>query len=310
MLTHEEQSRVVKDMCVYEHEWRYLAGYLGEPFLLDDVLCFYDGRALNVCVFTLGSAKTLSSDELKSRLAILDKEIQPRLVHVWGDVFTPANIEVGRVKLRRVVQAEAKFPGEYSLDLANVPGAYSAEVMKAIRSFRRDNLQFTVDASTRLSWRELALIERWQERISPGIAGTVAGASIAGYVLSSSSYTVRCFIDHRLVGFSVFSRPTAERAVNLMSFAERLRGVKIEDGLVYSTIQTCRSQNVRWLHLGYAGTDSLGRFKQKWGATKTGADYTQAIYVDGQDWEKCAQDFTFYWWARLLGHRFGIGATC
>jgi len=206
MLTEEEKDRIIRSMCVYEHEWRYLASYLGEPFLLEDILVFFDGRALNVCVFTLGDARQLSCDDLERRMATLDQGMAPELVHVWGNVHTPEGIEIGGKEPRCVMKAKEEYLGEYSIDISEQSESFSAEARKAIRSFERDGLRVTINPSTRLSWRELDLIEKWQDRISPGIAGTVAGASISNYVLSERS-----------LDLPLFSRETFYSALAMMA---------------------------------------------------------------------------------------------
>jgi hypothetical protein len=237
---------------------------------------------------------------LEERIAILEKDICPELVHLWGNLQTPESIKIGGRELHCVVSGEEEYEGEYSIDIFENSNSFSQETRKTIRSFNRDGLRATISPSRRLSWHELNLIEKWQERIAPGIAGTLAGASISNYVLSTHSYTTRCFLGDRLVGFSVFATPKPDRAVNLMSFSERLKGIKIEDKLLHATIEMCKLQNISRLHLGYAGTDSLAKFKKKWGAKRSGPNYTQAIYVTGQDWANRAKDFTFFWYARLL----------
>jgi hypothetical protein len=300
MLTEEEQDSIIRNMCVYEHEWRYLASYLGEPFLLEDILAFFDGRVLSICAFTLGDARQLSDNDFEERITIVDQSICPELVSAWGNVQLPEKIKMGGKELCPVTNSEEKYLGDYSIDIYEHFDNFSPEARKAIRSFKRDGLQTTISPSTRLSWRELDLIEKWRNRISPGIIGTIAGASISNFVLSVPSYTARCFFGKHLVGFSVFTKPSPDRAVNLMSFAERLQGIRIEDSLLHATIEACKLQNISRLHLGYAGTDSLASFKEKWGAKKTGPNYTQAIYVTGQEWENRAKDSNFFWLARLL----------
>jgi hypothetical protein len=300
MLTPFDQKRILEGMYVYEHEWRYLSGYLGEPFLLDDILAFFDGRVLNVAAFVIGENVKSGQGSLACRLGLIDPEIKPCLVHVWGELEIPESLKIGDQILPCVYREEARQAGEYSIDMAGLVNGYSPEAKKAIRAIKRDSILTSVEPGSRLSWKELSLIEAWKKRISPGVAGAIAGASIPSYILSTSAHIARAFIDGRLVGFSVFVRPRPDKAVNLMSFSERLPGIKIEDSLLHATIEHCMYTNVKNLHLGYAGSEALARFKKKWGAAKSGPDYEQAIFCSDPAWKEQISNFSFFWWARLL----------
>lgn len=299
MLTVLEQERLSANMCVYEHEWRYLASYLGEPFLLDDILAFFDGSVLHINAFSLERMRPISAAEIASRLDAVHDCWKPHLIHLWGNTVAPDEFKLGGRRFACSTRAELKYPGEHTIVLAQC-GEYSKEAKKAIRSFERDGLKTIVSTPARLSWRHLTLIETWRDRIRPGSASTVAGASIANYVRAERPHVVECVKDGELVGFSVFSRPKPERAVNLMSFSERLPGVRIDDSLLFATVEFCKEREIETIHLGYAGNAMLARFKEKWGARKTGADYTQAIYSADQRWDSLAKKFSFFWWSRLL----------
>ncbi|PWW60468.1 hypothetical protein DFQ13_107265 [Actinokineospora spheciospongiae] len=70
---------------------------------------------------------------------------------------------------------------------------------------------------------------------------------------------------------------------------------------MHEIISLCKARDVTTLHLGYAGSDSLARFKCKWGATKTGPDYTEAIYADPEidGYADIAQRYSFFWNSRM-----------
>jgi hypothetical protein len=105
--------------------------------------------------------------------------------------------------------------------------------------------------------------------------------------------------DHQLCGFGVISFPAAGHAVLMASFSERRPGARIEDRILAEAVQNCRDRQVRTLHLGYAGTDSLARFKRKWGATKTGPDYRDIIYCTETTDAGLLASNGFFWGSRM-----------
>ena len=72
MLSVCDQDRIAQEFSVYEHEWRFFSGFLGEPFLLNNCLVYWDGTTANVCAFPLGeSQESIGASEIDRMLSAL-----------------------------------------------------------------------------------------------------------------------------------------------------------------------------------------------------------------------------------------------
>jgi hypothetical protein len=305
VINKSEAREISSRFAAYEHEYRFFSGYLGEPFLFRDCILYFDGEVLNVPAFTLRNSS--ARFDLQSINDFLDEQsidVSPRLVHVWGDFFPKPMLVFGenRLDLFNHEDVQIEHEGEYTIDIRTFDPAATAELRKTIRKVRESDLRCIVSKVDELTWRQLSLISNWTERLKPGTAGGMAGASIAGFVRSNDCYVVSAILNNQVVGFSVFSLPDSVRAVNLMSFSLRIEKLRIDDALAYRTIQHCDQLGVKRVHLGYSGSESLSRFKRKWGARQTGASYRQAIYTAGEKWTQHADDFSFFWLPRLLSN--------
>lgn len=299
MLSVDDKRRVSKEGCAYEHAFEYLSTYLGEAFLLGNFLAFYDGHALNVCAFALGEPRKMSAAELNDGLRHLHCSIKPRVLHIWGNVEPEDSVIFNEMEFKAVERSTRPYEGEFTLDIGKAPLS-SREVRKATNSFLRDELVCHSSRGRPLVWQEYDLIQAWSERVQPGLAGTIAGAAISTFSDNPSVNIIQCWQKETLLGFSTFFVLRDEVGVNLMSFSRRVEGVKVDDFLMHSTIEECKRMGIASLRLGYSGSASLSRFKQKWGAERTGPDYSQALYASDPADREQARDFSFFWWARLL----------
>ena len=51
MLSKKEQDYIWANASLYDHDWRFWSEFMGEPYLINDCLVFYDSRVLYICGF-------------------------------------------------------------------------------------------------------------------------------------------------------------------------------------------------------------------------------------------------------------------
>ncbi len=302
MISQSAANQLDSGFGVYEHEWRYLAGYLGEPHLINDLLVFDDGRTLNICAFPVGDIRRrVGVEEVEDIVSKIVRDSHG-LVHVWGSVEIATELQVGfsRWALADPAAADECFTGEFTVDLHGFDLEPLRDARKSLRSAVRKGLVTTVSEVPLLSAHHLALIEHWRSERPIGMMGAVAAQSLGGYVGSDHVTLVEVKHDDQLRGFGVVACPSDRVVVSLMSFTERLPGARVDDALMNGMIEFALERGADVLHLGYAGTEGLESFKRKWGAASTGPEYGQAIYVADDGWKQRALNYDFFWTSRVL----------
>lgn len=304
MLSKSQIQKISSQFRLYEHEWRYLQCYVGEPFEYKGYLIFDDGRVLNICAFSLLEDKTLSRDLLHEILGLYFRKPSHKAIHLWGNFElverltfpdSPAVELINRDSCREV------YEGEYTINLEEHSLNDLKAARKAINNVRNKGLFCSVRQIDILLARHRELIEIWRSSRPISVSGAISAHSVSSFLLFKENiFVVEVAFENLIYGFSVFSFVGDNDCVNLMSFSEKSVGMKIEDALLYKTICYAQEKNKTTLHLGYAGNSGLVSFKEKWGAQKTGPDYRQVLYVIDPEWCSRVKDFDFFWISRLI----------
>ncbi|MEV7969283.1 hypothetical protein AB0O34_25335 [Sphaerisporangium sp. NPDC088356] len=303
MLNEDDRERISRGFSVYEHEWRFLAGYLGEPFLIDSCLVYWDGRTLNICALPLNGDDTVLGRSDLERIAARFAEVhEVELVHVWGSIAVPDALTVGNSVLGLTDQAsvDSSFDGEHTIDLDDFSLGKLPEAAKSLRGVRNKGLTIAVKRVDQFAGSYYRIIEYWRQMHNIGAMASCAAATLPSYCRESHVVVVEASDQGRPCGFVVVAQPKADRAVRVLSFSLRSKGGRVGDALMFATIDYCMNAGVRTLHCGYAGSDSLSRFKEKWGARSTGPGYRQAMFATDPGWRARANEYRFYWAHRMM----------
>ena len=305
MLSPADIASIKDRFYVYEHEWRYLTCYLGEPSKAGGCVIYDDGKVLSICAFPITIEKCeLSIGDLDKIIGRMLRPNDHQIVHVWGAFDLLDEIRAGG-QIFTLVHPESKnevFAGEYTIDLEAHELANLPEARKAVRRILNKGLLVSVNLASPLSAKHMELVEYWAFTRPISTMAAVAGHSIFSFVSRGESdvFIAEVKLDGQIRGFSVFSFPNDAAAVNIMSFSEKYPGSRLEDALIWGTIDFSRARGKKTLHLGYAGSENLVKFKKKWGAAKSGIDYKQAIYARDEVWKQHAASYDFFWTSRVV----------
>lgn len=312
MLYQQEQDRITRQFAVYEHEWRFFAGFMGEPFLINECLVYCDGSTVNVCAFPIDDCpKVLQVSDIERMLDDLSRLDSIQLVHVWG-VFRPTRsitLNGRTLELVNSDSCEENYTGEYTIDLSKFDLRRQREAAKSVRSAANKGIEVRIRDIDRFEVDHYRLMEHWLNTHEIGPIAACAASTLPSYCREPDVVVAEAIYEGAIRGFEVVAHPTNDRAIRMLSFGERLSGIKIGDALTYAVIEHCVDSGVRQLHCGYAGEPALARFKEKWGAVITGPTYRQALYAVDSYWRGLADVYSFYWALRMTSSG-RIGKLC
>ncbi len=268
--------------------------------LLGRTLAYSDGVLLWVCAYQLGDSWHEYSAESVEALA-RSVPAQPEGVVVWG------RFEASReVHLNGVSHPLASF-ADYTPDVFDVAvdlASFSYSTFDKARLARNAAANRGVRVGVRrLDWLQaehLALIHSWRQ--THDVAPLLTSWTTALPALIRAAGTV--VVEARdpsgaLQGFAVVSLPTPQAAVLVQAFLRKGTGNRAGDAIYAATIELLMEQGVRRLHLGYSETESLLRFKRKWGAAIDGPPYRVACHTRTEAIAAAAKSGRLPWGQRL-----------
>jgi len=301
LLSAVDRERVRAGFRVYEHEWRYFSGFLGEPFLVDGCLIYWDGSVISFPAFSLAEHRRFNVRDVAGMMSQVPSVADVQVAFVWGDVELADKLDVVAcpAPLTAVSVDTDAYPGEFTIDILDFDLARLKEARKAVRMLSRKDLSVRHRQLDGFEHHHFRLVEEWVRTRSIGSIATCATTTLPAYCREPHVHVFEVFRHDRLVAFAVVSLPTSDRAIVMWSFSQQGPGARLEDSMMYAIIEYCRSQRISTLECGYAGNASLARFKRKWGARQTAPDYRLGVFTTNGVWAERGLSGRFYWAIRM-----------
>jgi hypothetical protein len=306
VLTPDDISAVHEQFGIYDHEWRAYAPLLGEPYLVDGYLLYFDGIVVYVCAYRLGdTTQVLSETAIKDTLRGCPQFADARAIVIWGQFDAPLHINHPGDKtnepLKRVMFVEYDTTSRDSvIDIAAFDHTHARWPRAACNKVRRSALVATTTQQDALHAEHLGLIDEWSSEHAIEPFHAALAASVAYYIRDPCMYLTEARLDGRLVGFAVLSMSSHRHAVFLQNFNSRQAGLPIGDAIYAEMLRFAREHDANFLHLGYSATPGLLRFKRKWGARCDQPPYREAGFTNDVSLGTAIKARSVTWQQRLL----------
>jgi hypothetical protein len=307
MLTSANLQEISRRFSIYDHEWRVYASVLGEPFLIDGYLVYFDGVLVSICAYRLGNTdQELTESTLTAILSACPDFAAARAVCVWGPLHNFETLSLAQSggelrSLPRVLFRDYDTTDVESLvDVAAFDYDRERPAREMHRRVQRSDLLVETVQRPQLLAEHLGLIEEWStsHHVSPYHA-TLA-AAVAAYVADPAVHLVESRLEDRLVGFGVISVPSVSRIAFLQNFNMRQSGMPIGDSIYAEVLAFARVRGAEYVHMGYSATPSLRAFKRKWAARLDQPPYREAFFTDDAHLTAPLKMGNYAWQARLL----------
>ena len=303
MLATKDINRILANAWSIEHDVPVHALYLGEPFRLHGLLCFFDGETLFVCC---REVSPLSTDVDVACRRILDAPIFPRPLRIncWGDQLPAIETLAGLGYACVYEQRPDPVNEELIVDLGH-PASYQ-RVRRRQRELRQRRRTYDCRVVDRqgLSWRDIALLRGFTR----DLASELDSVDLSFFLTVPAALASRSAEDTIRVELTVGgdTRGWAFARVLNGSFAvlhclvwdRALPGAC--DAIYAAVISEIMERRIRRLSLGLTMHEGLYRFKQKWGGRPVGEGFAQAIWHDRQN-ESSNLD-AYHWPAAMARH--------
>lgn len=306
MLAAEDLERLAKCCVLYDHNWRFYAQFLGEPFLLGQLLCYFDSRILYVCCFPLDDPwREVSLPELEAVVFRPGTFAGTEAIDLWGRIQEPPTyVSLGGRGLSRVKEVGYDDDlRDHALDVTNFSYAYQRAARLARNAALNRGLSTMIVQREYLNAEHIECIEEWFGFHTVHPTHSSFALSVGGLLRDPQVYLVEGYQRSSLAGFAIISLLGEEEASLNLAFYRSSLFPRVADAVMAKIIEFLRGQGRRRLFLGYSSTEGLRRFKTKWGGLPSGPPYREVFYAASEEWASRLRSGYFPWRERLLRHQ-------
>ena len=295
-MLNEVENRFVRDRGFsINHDTELLAVSLGEPFLQDGILSFYDGRILSVAAFPFTQGGIICPEQLRDSVAGFLLSRPAEIVALWS----PNKVDLQFLR-RKGFSPSVRYHGahikaELVLDCNR---AILEQKRRHLRPAVREQMRLRITRQPPVQVGHIRLIEAFfrERTMTPYLFEQF----ICLHVLRVSRDVrwLQAFCGEQLCGLAAVREPFA--TTDLALFLARDKNVKgVGDFLMYHMIATSIDGGKQFLNMGPSPTEGHYRFKLKWGAAAAVPPYR---YIEWSRGTLRRRTYT-NWNARALQYR-------
>jgi hypothetical protein len=299
VLTKEEQATVARCISSADQDYFVWSGLLGEPFLKDRTLCFYDGQSACIVGQQLGHRNPgacATSQDLPDIIVSWSKLREAVFINYCGPKPVPP---LPREEWNLIhTSGPQPWNQEVFLDLEHtIPGRYPWEIRGQLRSATRQGLDVTIEHRESLTHEHIRLLRALA--ISHHFIASSAGylTNVVTILRSKATLVFEGRVNNVLAGFLVAHEFFERRPFLIVAAVDRVhRGTS--DALHAAMIEYYRERGAYELGMGYAVGEGLYRYKTKWPGASVGESCHQFIWQrlgTGARYRDC-----LYWPFRLI----------
>lgn len=295
MLTDADYQRLGDGFILYDHAVDYYSTFLGEPFILDEYLCYFDGTLLQICAYSLRDPRVeLTTVKLRSIVGDFESTapVEPEAISVWGRIDSSCVAPSPRYRRAWLTNYD-----HADRDWALSPTEPQYATGRLARDIRYARRRYSTGLSGAITAQHLRLVSDWASRhdVAAPHLGFARGA--VEYAKTGKAVIIDGWSQDRLAGWSVLCF-IGKTCIILQTFGDNHSASGIGDALTAASVDVALSSGTTTMRWGYSATEGVSAFKRKWGARPDGPPYREALYLTGQH-PVINQEGPFLWEQRL-----------
>jgi hypothetical protein len=297
MLTPQQVNYIQEHINSSDQDFFFWSSLLGEPFLEQDILTYYDGETVSLVGYSL-NAQTEQSSIVRSLIELVMKWLKVPTVKCFN-YFGPRPLDLSdclgaEFSLIYVLKPE-HYQADIFIDLNHASLLKTSRAKESMRKTQRLGLAATVSPRDYLSHQHIELVRRLLSRETMMMCDV---SQLTNTVSILKDPATRCFDveqDQILIGFAVAHEFFAQMPfLTLAAFDTSQSGVS--DTIYLALINYYKARGARWLGLGYGVTEGLYQYKTKWGGVRCNPPVHQCIWAKS-GFENAVFD---YWVCNLI----------
>jgi hypothetical protein len=267
MLSSADIGMIRERISSCEHDYFVWCSLLGEPYLIDGFLCYFDGESVAVSgvpVLDVGAPRTQST-----RLVELIERWMDEPAVTFVNYFGPHQLPDPREDEFELICAEE--PEEHNVDLfVDFRAPRSACELRRVRQDVQRALRRGIEIEAKrqdcLTHDQIRLISRLAKRSDLGISDVMYLTNLGAFVRNDATKVFEARIGGHVVGFGVAHNHFVGK-IFLVAAAFDYRVPGASDAIYSAVLSHYQSRGALWIGLGYAATPGQLRYKLKWGGS-------------------------------------------
>ena len=296
-----QQSEFIKDnIGCSDHDYYFWSLILGEPFLYQDILCYYDGITLSVIGLPLNS-KITEVDALRKISEVVETWIQNKDIK-FISYFGPWYLTLDNVLDKSFQLFYSQDPKPYNvdvfLDLKSPKTLKTRNAKESIRKVRRQGLKVNIRDRAFLTYEHINLIRQLIIKHSISLDEISCLTTIGTFLRNGHTLFFEVEICNQLAGFAVVHEYFENRPFLLFVCLDR-NYKYVSDALYSAIIEFYLAKGAHWISFGYSGDKGLYEYKAKWGETRCNLPFHQLYWKKGIIQNRSSL-YCLHWPAALL----------
>jgi hypothetical protein len=266
MLSDEESNFIKNDLYSSDHDYYFWSHLLGEPFLYDDILYYFDGKTLSIIGFPFDKEFSIGIVTRKIAEGIKWWSNKAELFYIC--YLGPSNIKLGNILGKTFYRYYFQEPSRYNVDvflnLRHPQLLKTRNAKESISKVKRHGYATKIRHREFLTYQHINLLR--QLILDHPMFMDDLSALITSVSLVNNKFTTffELEIDGNLVGF-IMAHEFYEHKPFMQAacFDHTVKGSS--DALYSTVIKYYIDKGASWLGLGYSGDEGLYNYKTKWG---------------------------------------------
>ncbi len=265
MLSDQEKHLISETIASSEHDYFVWSSLLGEPFLMDSFICYFDGATAAIAGVPLADGKPAIG--IRTRLDRVVNEWMQRCDVKFVNYFGPQHLDGENNSSFCLIYEEKQR--DYNLDMfIDLASDQDTGTRRKLRQDLNRAIRNGVKVEPRkqefLTAEQLRLISQLATRADLEVSDVSYLVNAAVLLRHDSSMVFEARIGDAVVGVGIAHHYfTGRPFFAVAAFDPRATGVS--DAIYSAVVSYYRLQGAEWLGLGYAATASQYHYKHKWG---------------------------------------------
>jgi hypothetical protein len=302
MLSDREKHMIRDTIASSEHDYFVWSSLVGEPFVVDSFICYFDGVTAAIAGVPLAHGR--SANSIQSRLDRVVDDWMQRPDVGFINYFGPQQVGVAHSPNFDLIYRQK--PSDHNVDLFIELGLDLT--IRATRQLRQDinrairnGIKVEARKQEFLTAEQLRLMSELAGRADLEVSDVTYLANAATILRHDSTMAFEARVCDKVVGVGIAHHYFPGKPFFVVA-AFNSGPTGVSDAIYSAVISYYRVQGADWLGLGYAATPGQYQYKHKWGGKAWNPPCWQLIWRR-RDLALPFMD-SLHWPWRLLGGKW------
>lgn len=294
MLSKKDIAFIKSNGYLWDHCWRFFSLIAGEPFLTHGCIYHFDGTNLYFDGFPV-DRRIINEQDLVKKVDDLVITLKPKLIWYSGPVKIDRAIFVDKLRLAHTYKPDLTDVS-MSIDLDTFLLNENRKRKGWINKSERNHYRLNVPHDKIFGVQHIEIIQQFVQKTQIGAFARTAISRLGDFSRLDDVILIEVWDKDSLIGFGVVESWFNTTDVFIYGF-RRYDVPGAGDALQWAIIQSSISRGKKILCLGYSLSESLYKFKTKWGATPSNQGYYDQLWYEDEDYLRKGY---CHWTSKLL----------